>query len=109
MLQISNHNPELLDIELSQYKVYRNNSVFLYSNCNDYETPENELGYQAEYKYESDSKWSTLPGVYSVDHWESEFNTFIDSKLGNYDFRVKFEDNVNESTGWQELEEPLEV
>ncbi|MCK5560343.1 MAG: hypothetical protein KAJ51_07100, partial [Thermoplasmata archaeon] len=108
-LLISNKNPEFLNVGLSKSKIYRNESVFLYSNCSDYETPEAELSYQAEYKHESDTEWKKLPSNYSEDHWESEFITYIDSELGFYYFRVKFEDSVDESTGWQLLEESLEV
>ncbi|MCK5559077.1 MAG: SBBP repeat-containing protein, partial [Thermoplasmata archaeon] len=108
-LLISNKNPEFLDVGLSGYMVYRNNSVFLYSNCSDHETPKNELKYQAEHKHESDTEWNELLGQYSDDRWESKFNTNISSELGFYYFRVKFEDSVGESTGWQEVEEPLEV
>ncbi len=108
-LLISNRKPELLNVALSQYIVYRNKSILLYANCNDYETPEAELNYRAEYKYKSDSEWLNLPGVYSIDCWASEFITYIDSKLGDYDFRVNLEDSINESTGWQYLEDSLEV
>ncbi|MCK5561204.1 MAG: SBBP repeat-containing protein [Thermoplasmata archaeon] len=108
-LLITNCKPELLNVGLSQYIVYRNKSILLYANCNDYETPEAELNYRAGYKYKSDSEWSNLPGVYSIDCWASEFITYIDSKIGDYYFRVNFEDSNNESTGWQYLEDSLGV
>ena len=54
-LLISNENPEINDIALSNYKVYRNNTIFLNSNCSDYETPEAELTHHAEYKHVEDT------------------------------------------------------
>ncbi len=108
-LTIINEPPEFQNVGLSQNKVYRNHSVLLNSTCTDTETPEDQLVYSAEYKHLSDTNWFPLEGEYKTNRWQSQYNTNISDTLGDYFFRVKFEDNIGTSTDWQELSTPLTV
>jgi hypothetical protein len=109
-LTITNDAPVFIDVGLSTYSILRTNSVYLYSNCSDFETPEHQLTYSAQYKHSSDSDWTDLTdSAYATDRWRTTFETDTGSKLGEYSFRVKFEDNMGLSTDWQEIDTMLTV
>ncbi|MCK5560263.1 MAG: hypothetical protein KAJ51_06700, partial [Thermoplasmata archaeon] len=108
-LNIINELPEFQNADLSQYTVYRNQSVLLNSNCTDTETSEDQLTYSAQYKHLNDALWTDLTGEYMTDRWQSQYQTNITDVLGDYYFRVKFEDRIGASTDWQELTKPLTV
>jgi len=67
--------------------------------------------FYGQYKQRSEDKWIDLTGNYSsTDHrWEVKFNTNINSRLGFYNFRVKFENNKSISSDWVYLNDSLEV
>ncbi len=108
-LLIYNTIPRIIDTKLSENEVFRTNSVFLYVNSTDYETPESLLKFYAQYKLETMEKWIVLTGNYSNDRWDVKFITTINTTLGFYDFRVKFIDNESTTTGWKYLNDSLEV
>ncbi len=110
-LLILNINPEVIDIKLSKSSIYRTNSVFLYINGTDYETPESMLKLYVQYKHNNEKKWIDLSGIYSNLYccWKIEIITTKITTLGLYDFRVKFIDNVNASSEWKYLNQSLMV
>jgi len=110
-LLIYNKRPSVIDIKLSNNYVYRTNSVFLFVNGTDYETPESFLEFYAQYKPEFEDKWVDLTRNYSDSNhrWEIKLITTINSTLGFYDFRVQFIDNESASSGWEYLNDSLEV
>ncbi len=110
-LLVYNMRPKVIDVKLSNDSVYRTNSVFLYVNGTDHETHQSILKLFAQYKPYYDSDWLDLSGEYlnSNNYWKIEFNTVKESTLGLYDFRVRFEDNESISSGWQYLNDSLEV
>lgn len=110
-LLVYNKQPTVLDIKLSNGTVYRTNSVFLYVNGTDYETPENILKLFTQYKQNNEDKWTVLNGNFSnLNHcWECEFKPSINSVLGVYNFRIKFENNESFTSNWSYLNDSLEV
>ena len=110
-LLVSNLRPEVVDISVSKSPIYRTTSTNLYVNGIDYETPESMLKFYAQSKPQNGGEWTDLTGVYSDsnNNWEAELVTTIDSILGFYDFRVKFEDSESASSGWVYLNASLKV
>jgi len=110
-LLVYNEPPTVIDIQLSDNYVYRTNSVFLYVNGIDHETPIYMLKLYGQYKAKNENIWTDLTGNYSThnNRWEIEFNTFKDTMLGMYDFRVRFEDNESALSCWHYLNDSLEV
>jgi len=110
-LLIYNTGPNVIDMKLSGNSVPRTNSVFLYVNGSDYETPEYLLKFYTQVKPNSKSDWGNLTGEYSDSNnrWETEFITNIETILGFYDLRVRFEDNESALSGWVYLNDTLEV
>jgi hypothetical protein len=107
--EIFNTAPNIKDMNLSANSIYRTESVFLYINGTDYETPEEMLSCCIQYKPQIEIDWIDLTGNYLNNRWEVSFLTNINSSLGNYDFRVKFDDNETATTGWIYLNGSLEV
>ncbi len=108
-LLVYNSGPKVIDAGLSETSIYRTESVSLYINGTDYETPEDMLSCYSQYKPQSESKWTNLTSNYLNNRYEVSLTTYIDSILGNYDFRVKFEDNESVSSGWKYINDSLEV
>jgi hypothetical protein len=108
-LLIYNTGPKVIDAGLSEASIYRTESVLLFINGTDYETPENMLKFFSQYKSDIKNEWINLTGGYIIDRWETDFTTDIDTKLGFYDFRVSFEDNESVSSGWVYLNDSFEV
>ena len=110
-LLVFSTRPKVIDLELSNYSVYRTNSVFLYVNGTDYETPESMLTFYGQYKPHNDNTWTELTGEYnnSNNRWQCEFITIENSTLGVYDFSAKFTDNESASSNWVYLNDSLQV
>ncbi|MCK5561676.1 MAG: SBBP repeat-containing protein [Thermoplasmata archaeon] len=108
-LEVNNIGPNVFDMKLSKSSIYRTESIFLYINGTDYETPEGMLSFYIQSKPQSKDDWVDLTGNYLIDTWKVSFTTNKESILGYYDFRVKFEDNETASTGWTYINDSLEV
>ncbi len=108
-LRIYNTGPKVIDAGLSEISIYRTEPVFLYINGTDHETPEDIISFYIQYKPQNEGDWTNLTGNYLNYTWEVCFTTYIDSILGSYDFRVKFEDNESISSGWKYVNDSLEV
>jgi hypothetical protein len=108
-LLVYNTGPMVIDAGLSETSIYRTESVLLYINGTDHETPEDMLSFYVQYKPQSESEWINLTSNYLNNRWEVSLLTYTDSLLGNYDFRVKFEDNESVSSGWKYINDSLEV
>ncbi len=109
LLLVYNTGPKVINAGLSEISIYRTESVFIFINGTDYETPENMLSFYVQYKSQSEDEWGNLTGYYLNNRWEVSFTTNIESILGDYDFRVKFEDNESVSSGWIYVNDSLEV
>jgi hypothetical protein len=108
-LQILNLKPIVVEINLSKNPIYRTESIYVFVNATDYETPESMLDFYIQYKPKIKDEWYNLSGGYSNNRWEADFYTYSDSILGFYDFRVRFDDNEFKSSGWMYLNHSLEV
>jgi predicted transcriptional regulator len=108
---VYNKNPIVVDIDQTEYDIYRTDRAIFYINGSDHETLEEQLNFYIQYKNENEIVWEILEGKYSDQNsnWESQFRTDILSKLGFYDFRIKFEDDETASSGWHYLNHSLEV
>jgi hypothetical protein len=108
-LLVYNTDPKIIDAQLSHSQIYRTRSAFLFVNGTDFETPESMLTCLVQYKPDSLTDWADLIVEYSNSNWYTEFSTTINSIIGPYDFRLKFEDNETLSTGWLYINDSLEV
>jgi len=94
---------------ISENSIYRIETVFLYVNGVDYETPEDILNFHAQYKADNGGEWTNLAGEYLNSSWEASFISKKESILGDYDFRARFEDDLSTSSDWAYLNDSLEV
>jgi hypothetical protein len=110
-LTIENTIPTVIDIVLDKSSIYRTESTYIHINGLDLETPESMLTITVQYKSKLSPLWKDLTDDYSTvnESWESLFMTTKTSYLGFYDFRVKFEDNETETSGWVYKNDSLEV
>jgi len=99
---ITNIPPEPQDLSYSSSKVFRTNSITIYSNGIDIETSEHLLECIIQYRSPSND-WTDLPGeTYNLNRWEVVFTTAKDTELGTYDFRVSYIDEDNNQSSWLE-------
>jgi hypothetical protein len=97
---IINNMPKTIDITYSSTFVFRTESIFIYTNGLDIETPESLLMCQIQYKSPT-GLWTNLPGeTFYSDHWEVTFDPLKNAELGPYDFRVNFADAENNKSIW---------
>ena len=108
-LLVYNTGPKVIDAKLSEISIYRTESVYLFINGSDYETPEGMLSFYVQFKPQSEDEWTNLTGNYLNNTWEVGFVTKKESMIGMYDFRTKFEDNETLSTGWVYLNDSLKI
>ncbi|MCK5562199.1 MAG: hypothetical protein KAJ51_16490, partial [Thermoplasmata archaeon] len=110
-LLVYNTCPKVIDIELSKSSIYRTESIFIYVNSTDHETPEANLNSNLQYKPENDNEWSDLILKYSDinNRWKTKFITTENSILGGYDLRVQFKDTEEASCEWAYLNDSLMV
>jgi hypothetical protein len=110
-LLIFNKQPEVLDVKFSDYNIYRTNSLKIFINGSDYETFEHDLELIIKYKQINDTNWLNLPGnyFYKFDYWNANFETTIDTILGQYDFKFLFIDSENKESFWWFENNSIEV
>jgi hypothetical protein len=99
---VKNNIPIVEDIKFSSTSVYRTESITIFINASDIETPEHLLGSSLQYRSPFGS-WTELIGMTFVfDHWEVIFTTTVDSRVGMYDFKTDFIDSDDSHSGWLE-------
>lgn len=93
---VINSYPFGINLEFSAEEFYRGESVEIYVNASDLETPRNELDISIFFNHSSINAWTLLPNVsYQTDHWQTTFVTDSLSTLGFYDIAVNISDQNN--------------
>ena len=95
LLTSINNPPIALDLKISESFVYRNNSIYLYSNGTDLEDFEKNLTPFFEYRDPNELFWNCIyfsAPYYQNSKWCVSFTPPKNATLGLYDFRVRFND-----------------
>ncbi len=91
-----NNFPSVQDLNISKSTVFRTDSIYLYANALDLEESENNLTSYFQYKHKNEQDWHdkyfSTP-QYRNSEWEVSFTPLKNSKLGSFDFRVRFNDS----------------
>ena len=90
-----NDRPTADNISASNNKVYRTETIKIYTNATDTDENEGDLTIEILYRMNDNDPWDNdyldVP-QYITDHWEVDFTPKKEAKLGLYDFGVNFTD-----------------
>jgi parallel beta-helix repeat protein len=99
--------PNVEDFSISDTSVLRTNQIFIYANGSDIEDSEEFLTPIPQYKETSGSIWDntyfglpTYMGSAPSGYWQIPFIPSKTAPLGDYDFRIQFEDNASYFSDW---------
>ena len=102
-VNVTNNLPTAINLSYSDNEVFRTDSITLFANGSDIDDDESNLTPIFEYKSPNgiwESGWVNVPTYNGVTGtWEATFTPQKDAELGDYDFRVKFEDPDNGESG----------
>jgi hypothetical protein len=106
-----NNAPEILDVKFSKNVIYRTDSIDISIYTADYETPDNLLVLDSQYKLGPDVYWLDLSNEYSSYDkcWKIKLTTTTNFKIGDYDLRLKIKDPGGKSSGWVYLNNSFKV
>ncbi|UCH89831.1 MAG: hypothetical protein JSV49_04085, partial [Thermoplasmata archaeon] len=93
-LVVNNSIPKIISLDQEPNVVYRTGTIQITADALDLETVKENLECIIYYQEPFRSKWHELSVGYNKgsDQWHSELITTINSKLGNYSFKVQFID-----------------
>jgi PKD repeat protein len=112
--QTPNQKPTADTLDFSANYVYMGDSITLYANASDDFDNEYDLTPTFEYKFSSDEIWQNTnishiiwdsKGLY----WKATFSPSNETRIGMYDFRVKFTDSDSEESDWINGSEQIDV
>jgi uncharacterized protein (TIGR03790 family) len=92
-----NSYPYGLELKVSTNELNRGETVSLFINASDIETPENLLNCSVWFNHSEINAWVPLDAYYNLDHWQSEFSTEKDTNTGRYDIMVNITDEYDVS------------
>jgi hypothetical protein len=102
-IEVQNNAPFTTSISFSDFTVLRNETIFIYADGDDVEDPESDLIPHFEYKESGNTIWTTdylSNPTYTGSQWRINFSPWVDAPLGNYDFKVRFNDTDNDFSAW---------
>jgi len=97
-----NSNPEVLDLQFNDTKVYRGNDITVTIIIEDAEDPLDQLDLVLEYSLDS-GPWETTylsATTLDVDHFTATFSPPFIADIGNYTFRVMGTDTEDGDSEW---------
>jgi hypothetical protein len=112
---VRNNIPDTMNIGIagSATSVYRDDTITLYANGDDEETPEKQLTAYFEYSAPGDTwdnaYFSGMTYGEAGARWEIDFEPQNDAELGDYSFRVYFKDYDNDNSYPIEMSSTIEV
>ena len=107
-----NNISKVLDLKISDPKVFRTNSIYLFSNASDLNDLEKNLTPFFEYRDPNDQVWNNTyfsDPYYNNSRWEISFTPPKNATLGLYDFKVRFNDTGSLFSNWFYLNNSLTV
>jgi hypothetical protein len=112
LVNVSNNIPNPIDINASNSNVLRTDTIFISAEVDDLEDGADQLTPFFEYLDPEDSQWVSqyLAGLaFTFNEWQISFTPTSDAQLGNYDFRVRFEDTDGGHSSWIYLNDSVMV
>jgi parallel beta-helix repeat protein len=102
-IEVKNNAPLATGLSFSDISVLRNETMFIYADGDDLEDSESDLTPHIEYKANESTSWATdylSDPIYLGSQWRIDFSLWPDAPLGNYDFRIRFNDTDNDLSYW---------
>jgi uncharacterized protein (TIGR03790 family) len=91
-----NSNPYYIELKVSSNNILRGETVDIFVNISDIETPENLLNCTIYYNHSTINSWIMLPDLdYKTDHWQTKLLSDETSATGWYDINITAKDQNN--------------
>jgi beta propeller repeat protein len=108
-LVVNSAPPIMISIDLSKPEIYRTQTLEIYVNCTDFDSPRDELTVELQYMPVTEGKWHDLSPDDMGDFWIDDLPTTKTSDLGTYNFRARAADWEDNSCRWFYQNDSLQV
>jgi hypothetical protein len=108
-LLVNSAPPIMISIHVSKPEVYRTQTLEIYVNCTDFDSPRDELTIELQYMPVAEGNWFNLSPEDMVNFWIDDLRTKNTSDLGIYNFRARATDWEDNSCRWFYLNDSLQV
>ncbi|UCH89421.1 MAG: hypothetical protein JSV49_01875, partial [Thermoplasmata archaeon] len=108
-LLVNPAKPRVISINLSKHEIYRQESIEVYVNCIDLDSPNDFLDVELQYYPVKEKKWYYIFPDLMEKHWEAYMVIKSSWPLGIYDFRARVADPEENTCPWFYLNNSLRV